>query len=146
MSYPPRLSHLATRAVLIAKFRPAFAEAHGLADEDADQRLESSFSGSLHTDLLSATWSAMKALKPRLSESELLDRVAQTLGERPLRPGRNPKATPAWSAFFVLADIQAGIASDAARRVMESDQGRKMIAEGLSEAGRFLAAELLRGP
>jgi len=45
----------------------------------------------------------------------------------------------------VLADIQAGIASEAARRVMESDQGRKMIAEGLSEAGRFLAAELLRG-
>jgi hypothetical protein len=145
MTYPPRLSHLATRPVLIAKLRPAFAEAHGLADEDADQRLESALTGSLHTDLLSATWSGMKALKPRLSESELLDRVAQTLGERPLRPGRNPKATPAWSAFFVLADIQAGVASDSARRVMESDQGRKIVVEGLSEAGRFLAAELLRG-
>jgi len=146
MSYPPRLSHLATRAVLVAKFRPAFAEAHRLADEEASARLETAFTGSLHADLLSATWSAMKAARPRLSEGDLLDRVAQTLGERPLRPGRNPKVTPAWSAFFVLADIQAGIASDAARRVMETDPGRKMAGEGLSEAGRFLAAELLRGP
>jgi len=145
MTYPPRLSHLATRAVLVAKLRPAFAEAHGLGDEEATQRLDAALSGPLLTELLEATWSAMKGMKPRLSEGELLDRAAETLGDRPLRPGRKPKASPAWSAFFVLADIQAGIASDAARRVMESEQGRRMAAEGLAEAGRHIAAELLRG-
>ena len=145
MSYPPRLSHLATRAVLVAKLRLAFAEAHGLSDEEAVQRLEQALSSSLLADLLSATWSEMKALKPRLSEAELLDRVAQTLGTRPLRPGRRVAINPAWSAFFVLADIKAGVASDAARRVMESDQGRKMTDAGLTEAGRYVAAELLRG-
>ncbi len=145
MTYPPRLAHLATRAVLVAKLRPAFAEAHGLADEEAGQRLEAALSGGLLTALLGATWSAMKALKPRLAESELLDRVAQTLGARPLRPGRKAKPSAAWSAFFVLADIHAGSASDSARRVMESEQGRKMAAEGLAEAGHHVATELLRG-
>jgi hypothetical protein len=146
MNYPPRLSHLATRAVLVAKLRPAFGEAQDLSDEEATQRLEAALSSSLSTDLLSSAWPAMKALKPRLSEVELLDRVAQTLGTRPLRPGRKVKVNPAWSAFFLLADIQAGVASDAARRVIELEQGRKLVAEGLAEAGRYLAAELLRGP
>ncbi len=145
MTYPPRLSHLATRAVLVAKLRPAYAEAHGLADEEASQRVEAALSGPLLTDLLQAAWSAMKAMKPRLSESDLLDRAAESLGSRPLRPGRKAKTNPAWSAFFVLADIQAGIASDAARRVMETEQGRRMAAEGLAEAGRHVATELLRG-
>jgi hypothetical protein len=145
MTYPRRLSHLATRAVLGAKLRPAFAEAHGFGDEEAAQRLEAALSGPLLNDLLEAAWLAMKGMKPRLSEAELLDRTAETLADRPLRPGRKPKTNPAWSAFFVLADIQAGIASEAARRVMESEQGRRMAAEGLAEAGRHIAAELLRG-
>src|SRR5262249_19602041 len=145
MTYPPRLSHLATRAVLVAKLRPAFAEAHRLADEEAGQRLETALSGPFLTELLEASWSAMRAMKPRLREGDLLDRAAETLGSRPLRPGRKAKANPAWSAFFVLADIQAGIASEAARRVMESEQGRRMAAEGLAEAGRHIATELLRG-
>jgi hypothetical protein len=145
MTYPPRLSHLATRAVLVAKLRPAFAEAHGISDEEASQRLEAALAGNLLPALLDAVWASMRALKPRLAESELLDRVAQTLGARPLRPGRRVRPNAAWSAFFVLADIQAGSASESARRVMEGEEGRKMAADGLAEAGRHVASELLRG-
>jgi len=143
--YPPRLSHLATRAVLGAKLRRAFADANALSDEEALDRLEKALSSSLLAELLSAVWAAMKELKPRLSEAQLLDRVAQTLADRPLRPGRKVAIGPTWSAFFLLSDIRANIASEAARRVMETEQGSKMAAAGLSEAGRYLAAELLRG-
>ncbi len=143
--FPPRLSHLATRAVLAAKLRRSFAEAHSLSDDEALDRLERALSSSLLTELLSAVWAAMKELKPRLSDAELLDRVAQTLGDRPLRPGRKVAISPAWNAFFLLADIRANVASDAAQRVMETEQGSKMAAAGLIEVGRYLAAELLRG-
>ena len=143
--YPPRLSHLATRAVLVAKLRPAFAAAHTISDEEATERLGQALSTSLLSELLSAVWAAMKRLKPRLSEGELLDRVAQTLAQRPLRPGRKVAVNPAWSAFFILADIRANAASDAARRVMESEQGGKMADLGLAEAGTYVAGELLRG-
>ena len=144
--YPPRLSHLATRAVLGAKLRRAFADTHALSDDEAVDRLEKALSSSLLAELLSAVWTAMKQLKPRLSEAELLDRVALTLADRPLRPGRKVAINAAWSAFFLLADIRANLASDAARRVMETEQGGKMAAAGLAEAGHYLAAELLRGP
>lgn len=144
-SYPPRLSHLATRAVLVAKLRPSFAAAHTLSDEEAAERLGQALSGPFWAELLSAAWSEMKVLKPRLSEGELLDRVAQTLAQRPLRPGRKVALNAAWSAFFVLADLRANVVSDAARRVMESAQGSKMAQAGLTEAGRYLAGELLRG-
>ena len=144
-AYPPRLSHLATRAVIGAKLRRAFADAHALSDDEALDRLEKALSSSLLTELLSAVWAAMKELRSRLSEAELLDRVAQTLADRPLRPGRKVAITPTWSAFFLLADIRANVASDAASRVMETEQGSKMAAAGLAEAGRYVAAELLRG-
>jgi hypothetical protein len=145
MSYPPRLSHLATRAVLVARLRPVFAEAHNLSDEEADQRLAAALSGSLLQEVLSYTWDELKNMRARLSEAEVLDRVAKSLAPRPLRPGRKAEVTRSWSAFFVLADIEAGIASEAARRALQSEEGQRMALEGLREAGRYLAAELLRG-
>jgi len=131
--------------VIGAKLRRAFADAHALSDDEALDRLEKALSSSLLTELLSAVWAAMKELRSRLSEAELLDRVAQTLADRPLRPGRKVAITPTWSAFFLLADIRANVASDAASRVMETEQGSKLAAAGLAEAGRYVAAELLRG-
>ncbi|WP_342375986.1 hypothetical protein NVS55_32595 [Myxococcus stipitatus] len=145
MSYPPRLSHLATRAVVVAKLVPTYAQAHRLDEEEAAQRLSSALSGKLLPALLEAAWTAMQGKTKRLNEDGLLEKVATTLSERPLRPGRVAPMTPSWSAFLVLTDLEAGTASDAARRVMESEEGRRRGNEGLAEAGRFLAAELTRG-
>ena len=36
MRYPARLAHLATRAVVVAKLAPTFAEAHHIDHEEAD--------------------------------------------------------------------------------------------------------------
>ncbi|HZI15305.1 MAG TPA: hypothetical protein VE153_33340 [Myxococcus sp.] len=145
MSYPPRLSHLATRAVVVAKLVPTYAQAHSIDEEEAAQRLSGALAGRMLPELLEATWSAMRGTAKRLTDDGLLEKVATTLGERPLRPGRVAPLSPAWSAFLVLTDLAAGTASDAARRVMETDEGRRRGAEGLAEAGRFLAAELTRG-
>jgi hypothetical protein len=145
MGYPPRLGHLATRAVVAAKLTPTYARAHHLDDEEAAQRLSLALRGSLLPSLLEATWEALRGKARRLDDEGLLEKVATTLRERPLRPGRVAELTPAWSAFLVLADLEAGTASEAARRVMAAPEGRQRAREGLTEVGRFLAAELTRG-
>ncbi|MBU8896229.1 hypothetical protein DRW03_06455 [Corallococcus sp. H22C18031201] len=145
MPYPPRLAHLATRAVVVAKLAPTFATAHHIDDEEAAQRLSSALAGRLLPALLDSAWSAMRGTAKRLNDDGLLEKVAATLGDRPMRPGRVATLSPAWSAFLVVADLEAGTASEAARRVMETDAGRQRADEGLAEAGRFLAKELTRG-
>ncbi len=145
MNHPPRLGHLATRAVIAARLAPTYAKAHNVDEDEAREQLERALRGSLWERLLDEAWKAMLAGTKRLSEDALVEKVAGTLKDRPLRPGRTATLGPVWSAFLVLADLEAGTASDAARRVLESPEGQKKAAEGLAEAGRFLAAELTRG-
>ncbi|MGA9525402.1 MAG: hypothetical protein WBV82_28340 [Myxococcaceae bacterium] len=144
MRYPPRLGHLATRKVVVAKLWPTYAESHRVDEQEAIIRLERAVSGQLWDDLLETTWQALVGSTKRLDEEGLLEKVAGALKDRPLRPGRVAKVDPDLSAFLVLADLEAGTAGDAARRVMESEEGRRRGAAGLAAAGRFLAAELTR--
>ena len=146
MRFPPRLGHLATRPVVVAKLVTTYANAHQIDEEEASQRLSRALAGPLWEDLLAAAWEAMKGKVKRLDEEGLLEKVATTLKDRPLRPGKavgEPNA--AWSAFMMVLDLEIGTAGDAARRVMETEQGRKMVAAGLLEAGKFLGGELTRG-
>jgi hypothetical protein len=145
MRYPPRLAHLATRAVVTAKLWPTFAAAHQLDEEEARARLDAGLRGPLLDELLAHAWNAIQAKSRRLDEAALLQKVADTLADRPLRPGRTAKLNLQWSAFLLLADLQAGTASETARRALETEGGRKASIEGLAEAGRHLADELTRG-
>jgi hypothetical protein len=145
MAYPPRLAHLATRSVVVAKLTPTYARAHHIDEEEAAQRLSQALQGRLLPSLLEEAWTAMRGKAKRLDDEGLVEKVAATLKDRPQRPGRVAELTPAWSAFLVLADLEVGTASEAARRVMESPEGRQRAQLGLAEVGRFLAAELTRG-
>lgn len=145
MAFPPRLAHLATRSVVVAKLTPTYARAHHIDENEAAQRLAAALQGRLLPSLLEEAWRTMRGKSKRLDDEALVEKVATTLRDRPQRPGRVAELTPAWSAFLVLADLEAGTASEAARRVMESPEGRQRAADGLAEAGRFLAAELTRG-
>ncbi len=145
MAYPPRLAHLATRPVVVAKLIPTYARAHHIDEDEAAQRLSAALQGRLLPWLLEEAWTAMRGKSKRLTDEGLLEKVATTLKDRPTRPGRVAELNPAWSAFLVLADLEAGTASEAARRVMESPEGRERGQAGLAEVGRFLAAELTRG-
>lgn len=146
MRFPPRLAHLATRAVVAARVLPTYSQTHQLDEEIARPRVEAALKTPLHDDLLAATWAALLDGRKRLDEAGLLEKVATTLSERPLRPGRTvSEPTPGWSAFLVAIDVAAGIASDAARRVLETPEGQKRTRAGIAEVGAWLAKELTRG-
>ena len=95
-------------------------------------------------ELLAASWDALLGETSRLDEQGLLEKIAGALKRRPQRPGKVAATTPGWSAFLVRADVDAGIASDAARRLLETDEGQKRAQAGLLEVGKFLASELTR--
>lgn len=131
--------------MVVNRLVPTYAQAHQVDEEEAGERLMRALAGSIWEDLLAATWEAMKARVKRLDEEKLLEKVATTLQERPLRYGKAVEATPSWGAFMMRLDLEIGTAGDSARRVMETEQGRKMMAAGLAEAGSFLATELTKG-
>jgi hypothetical protein len=144
MNYPPRLSHLANLPVLVARLAPTYAAAHGLDDEEARLRLDGALRGGLRERLLASTWQALLGTTKRLNEAGLLEKVARALQENPTKKGRVAPLDPGWSAFLILVDLEVGTASEAARKVMESEEGRRRSAAGLAEVGAFLARELLR--
>ena len=144
MRYPPRLAHLATRAVVVSKLVPTYAQAHSIDDDEARSRLEAALGSSLLEELLAEAWGSLLGGSKRLSEDGLLEKVAKSLQDRPLRPGRTVETTPGWSAFLVLADLSAGTASESARRLMETEPGKVRARAGLAEVGEFLARELTR--
>jgi len=144
MSYPPRLGHLVTRGVMAARFRPTYAQSHEIDEDEAQDRLERAFGGRLWELLLETTWDALNDKKRAVDPEKVLERIAGTLKDRPLRPGKQATLNPAFSAFLVLIDLEAGTASDAIRKVLESPQGEAMKQQGLAAAGKFLAAELVK--
>ncbi len=124
MRYPPRLAHLATRAAVVAKLWPTFAAAHEMDEEEAEARLTSALQGQLLDELLAHAWEAMRQSAPRADESALLEKVAQTLSDRPRRAGRTAKLNSAWSAFLLLADLQAGGSPSAGNRARQENRSR----------------------
>lgn len=144
MRFPPRLGHLATRAVVVARLAPTYAAVHEIDDDEAIDRLERALQGSLLDDMLEATWEASLGSTVHLDEQGILDKIADSLKTRPLRPGRETAITPGWNAVLARLDVDMGVASDSARRVLEGDEGRKRLAEGIIEVGKFLCVELMR--
>ncbi|MFL5320457.1 MAG: hypothetical protein ACJ790_12425 [Myxococcaceae bacterium] len=138
------MAHLATQKVLVARLAPTYAQAHNIEDDEARSRLEIAIKGAFLEQLLETTWVALTANKKKLDEEGLLEKVAGSLKDRPTREGKLAKVTPTFSAFLLLLDIEAGTATDAARRVLESPQGKELARAGIVEAGAFLATELTR--
>lgn len=144
-TYPPRFAHLATRAVVTRKLAPTYAKAHAIDEEEAEIRLSRALGSPLLAELLEAAWRAVRASSTRLSDDELVEKVAASVKSRGLRPGKPVEAASGpWSAFLVLADIEADVASEMARRVFGTEEGRKKADEGVAAAGALLAGELLR--
>ncbi len=144
MRYPPRFSHLATRSVVVTKLSPMCALAHDAEDGEAQERLDRGLKGPLLDELLTATWKELTSAPGRPGDEELLEQIAAALKKRGEKPGNTAHVTPGWNAFFVLVDVRGGVAGDAARRVLETDEGKKRVAAGMAEAARHLAGELLR--
>lgn len=144
MRYPPRLAHLATRAVVTQKLAPTYAQSHQVDEDEAQIRISRALAGPLLDELLAAAWSSLLAGTKRLDENGLLEKIAGSLKDRPMRPGKVNEVTTGWSAFLVRVDLDAGLASDAARKVLESPEGQKRLNAGIEEVGAALAKELTR--
>ncbi len=145
MRYPPRLSHLATRPIVVAKLAPTYSEANSIDDEDGIERLDKALQDkAFFEELLAAAWSSILATSETNEEEALVQKVASGLKKRPQRPGKIAPVTMGWSAFMVLADVRAGIASPAAQRLLDTEEGMKRAMAGLKEVGAFLATELVR--
>ncbi len=132
---------------MVSKLAPTYAQTHEIDVDEAVERVDRALErdGQLRDQLLTACWDELQAKKRRFDEAALLEKIAQLLKDRPQRPGKVAPMTAGWSALLVLIDLDAGLASDSARRILESDEGKKRLADGVTEAGKFLAAELLRG-
>jgi hypothetical protein len=144
VNYPPRLAHLATRQVVIAKLSTTYARAHDIDEAEAVERLGVALTPRLLDQLLAETWTVLRSGGKRLDDAAVVEKVAKALEARPLRPGRSAEVTAGWSAFLLVADLEAGTASDMARRALETPEGRARIEAGLREVAGFLAAELTR--
>jgi hypothetical protein len=144
MRFPPRFSHLATRSVVVTKLAPMCALAHDADDDEASERLDRGLKGPLLDDLLAACWQQLTSAPERPSDDAVLEQVAAALKKHGGKPGKTASVTPGWNAFLVLVDVRGGVAGDAARRVLETDEGKKRVAAGMVEVARHLATELTR--
>lgn len=144
MPHPPRFAHLLTRSLVISKLVAPYAESHAVDDEEAAIRLERAVKGALLDDLLDATWNVLVDTSKSGDTEALLDKVAKSVASRGMKPGRPIELNLEWNAFLLIADIEAGTASDAARTLLETERGRKLAKGGLAEAGRYLASEFTR--
>ena len=145
MRYPARLAHLATRAIVVAKLAPTFADAHHLDHEEAVDRLNTALSGPLLDDLLAATWQALLGGTKKLDEEGL----AGEGGQEPQRPsasarppGRGHPGPRAPSSCSRTS--RQGPRATPRGRVMETDAGKARARAGLVVAGQLLARELTR--
>jgi hypothetical protein len=131
---------------MVSKLSPTYAQTHEVDVDEAVERVDRALErdATLRDQLLGACWAELVAKKRKVDEAALLEKIAQLLKDRPNRPGKVAPMTAGWSALLVLIDLDAGLASDSARRILESDEGKRRLADGVTEAGRFLAAELLR--
>ena len=144
MRFPPRLAHLVTQKVVVAKLTPTFSSAHQIDENEGHERLTAALQGAFLDRLLEATWTALAGDTQRLNDDGLLEKVAKSLKTNPYRPGKLVEVTPGWSAFMVLADLEAGTATDSARRLLETEEGKRRAEAGVREVGVFLAKELSR--
>lgn len=142
-SFPPRFAHLATQKIVVSKLIPTFAAAHNIDENEAHERLSAALRGPLFDQLMTATWAALTSTTTRPDDDKLLEKVAKSL-TNPYRTAKQAEVTAGWSAFMVLADIEAGTATDAARRLLETDEGKRRARAGVDEVGAFLAKELTR--
>jgi hypothetical protein len=138
--HPPRLSHLLTRAELVARLTATYAKAHEVDEEVAAEVLDRALRGPLREQLLDAIWNALQVGTSRLGDDRLLDKVARAMTDAPRR-SKAAVITPALGAALIRIDLEAGEAGESARRLLERKEGKAAADAGLAELGAFLARE-----
>ena len=143
MPFPPRLGHLATRAVLTAKLGPTYAQAHNIDEEEA-----ASVSPAPSTGRCASSCWPRPGCDARRQGAAHRGRPSgegrRPLGERPSAPGASRRTRPGAPSG---ARGPGGGHRERRRAPGDGDgRGRRAADKGLAEAAGFLAKKLLRAP
>jgi len=128
-------------AVLIT---PTYAEAAGVDEDEALERLQAAFQRpAIADELYRSVSAALSAAQGARSEDEVMDKLSRGVQKR-LGKMKPLAATPALSAFMVRVNVELGHAPDMLEATLETDKGRSLLAEGLRALGEHLVKNLLR--
>jgi hypothetical protein len=151
-----------TRADLVLLLAPTYAQARGVDEEEAHERLARALAvPAVQDDLYAGVSTALADAKgprtrsarrggaatssapPGASEDALLDRLSAAVAARRAR-AKAAAATPAVSAVLVRLDLEIGLAPEAMRATLASPRGRALLDEGLRAVGAHVVKHLLR--
>jgi hypothetical protein len=143
--FSPRLPHVVSRPDLVALLTPTYADARGVDDEEAADRLGQALAvRGVADELYQAISGALRdALGPRTSVDGLMDRLSAGVEARRGRVRPAPDS-PALSAVLIRLDLEIGVAPEPMRATLATPRGRAMLDQGLAALGAHLVRELLR--
>lgn len=143
--FSPRLTHVLTRADLATLLTPTYADAQGVDDDEAHDRVTRALEDpELVEDLYEEISRALEAHKgPRTDADGVINKLSKAVETRKGRV-KPAAASPGVSAVLVRINLANGLAPDAMRAVMESDKGRAALAAGLRALGAHLVKELVK--
>jgi hypothetical protein len=139
-----RLPHVLTRPDLAQLLTPTYAEAVGVDEDEALERMQAAVERqAIVDDLYVSVSSALAAVQGTRSEDEIMNKLSQGVQKRLGRMKPAP-VTMALSALMVRVNIELGHAPESLRATLETDKGRALLATGLKEIGEFLVGATLR--
>jgi hypothetical protein len=140
-----RLPHVLTRADLVTILAPTYAQARGVDEEEATDRLARALAApTALDDVYRGISGALHDVQgPRTSEDALVDRLSAGVVARRSR-AKPAEATPAISAALVRLDLEIGLAPEAMRSTLATPRGSALLEEGLRALGAHVVKDLLK--
>ena len=140
-----RLPHVLTRADLVTILAPTYAQARGVDEEEATDRLARALAApTALDDVYRGISGALHDVQgPRTSEDALVDRLSAGVVARRSRV-KPAEATPAISAALVRLDLEIGLAPEAMRSTLATPRGSALLEEGLRALGAHVVKDLLK--
>lgn len=144
-SFSPRVPHLFPPRTLARLLLATYAEAVGVDEDEAYDRLTRALAAPALVQQLQGGISAALVARqgPRTPADRLLDRISAALEKRGGRVRAAP-ATPGLSAVVVRIHVELGLAPEPMRATLASPRGAAAVEQGLAEVGTHLVKELLR--
>ncbi|HET9594872.1 MAG TPA: hypothetical protein VFP65_04780 [Anaeromyxobacteraceae bacterium] len=143
--FSPRVPHLFPARTLARVLTPTYAEAMGVDEEEAHERLGQALGArGVLDDLHRGISRGLEARKgPRTTPDALLDKVSAGLQARAGRVRAAP-SSPGISAVLVRLNLEIGLAPEPMRATLATSRGAAALEQGLAELGTHLVKELAR--
>ena len=142
--FSKRLPHVLTHADLAVLLTPTYADAVGVDEDEALERLQRVLGRpGVADELYHSVSAALAAAQGTRSEDQLVDKLSKGVQKR-LGKMKALPTTQALSAYMVRLNVELGLAPEQLRATLETDKGRALLAEGLAALGTYLVTTLLK--